>query len=141
MFEQQSFLVGRIFPPKTKPWVLPGPHHRGLTTMRTLLAPLNGNKEGSKCLMVLRVKPKPTRSPTNSLYTPMDNTNLHSISSVKWGLLTARERSVGCSLGYYIPIKSIYTSRSGHNLWLIGVRILRTRFHFVLSRTCYQPGA
>ncbi len=31
---------------------------------------------------VLRVKPTPTRFPTNSLYTPMDNTPLHSISSV-----------------------------------------------------------
>ncbi len=31
--------------------------------------------------MVLRVKPTPTRFPTNSLYTPMENTPLHSISS------------------------------------------------------------
>ncbi len=38
--------------------------------------------------MVLRVKPTPTRLPTNSLYTPMDNTPLHSISSVchPWGI-------------------------------------------------------
>ncbi len=37
--------------------------------------------------MVLRVKPTPTWFPTNSLYTPMDNTPLHSISSVchPWG--------------------------------------------------------
>ncbi len=37
--------------------------------------------------MVLRVRPTPTRFPTNSLYTPMDNTPLHSISSVcyPWG--------------------------------------------------------
>ncbi len=42
--------------------------------------------------MVLRVKPTPTRFPTNSLYTPMDNTPLHSISSVchPWG---RRDRS------------------------------------------------
>ncbi len=39
-----------------------------------LLAPLNGNKEGSMSLMLLRVKPTPTRFPTNILYTPMDNT-------------------------------------------------------------------
>ncbi len=32
--------------------------------------------------MVLRVKPTPTRFPTNCLYTPMDNKPLHSISSV-----------------------------------------------------------
>ncbi len=42
---------------------------------------LLGNKEGSKCLMVLRVKPTPTRFPINSLYTPID-TRLHFISSV-----------------------------------------------------------
>ncbi len=49
--------------------------------------PSTGNKEGSKFLMVLRVKPTPTRFPTNSLYTAMDNTYLHSISSVchPWG--------------------------------------------------------
>ncbi len=37
--------------------------------------------------MVLRVKLTPTRFPTNSLYTPMDNTPSHSISSVchPWG--------------------------------------------------------
>ncbi len=37
--------------------------------------------------MVLRVRPTPTQFPTNSLYTPMDNTLLHSISSVcyPWG--------------------------------------------------------
>ncbi len=32
--------------------------------------------------MVLRVQQTATRLPTNSLYTPMDNTPLHSISSV-----------------------------------------------------------
>ncbi len=32
--------------------------------------------------MVLRVKPTPTRFPTNSLYSPMDNTPLHFIQSV-----------------------------------------------------------
>ncbi len=37
--------------------------------------------------MVLRVKHTPTRLPTNSLYTPMDNTPSHSISSMchPWG--------------------------------------------------------
>ncbi len=38
--------------------------------------------------MVLRVKPTPTRFLTNILYTPMDNSPLHSISSVYhlWGM-------------------------------------------------------
>ncbi len=37
--------------------------------------------------MVLQVKPTPTQFPTNSLYTPMDNMPLHSISSAchPWG--------------------------------------------------------
>ncbi len=41
----------------------------------------------SKVLMIFRVRPTPTRFPTNSLYTPIDNTTLHSISSVchPWG--------------------------------------------------------
>ncbi len=70
--------------------MLPGPRHRGLTTLFT--CPLNGNEEGSKCLMVLRVKPTPTRFPTNSLYTPMDNTPLHTISNVchPWGCCCRR---------------------------------------------------
>ncbi len=39
--------------------------------------------------MALQIKPTPTRFPTNSLYTPMDNTPLYSISSVchPWGKL------------------------------------------------------
>ncbi len=37
--------------------------------------------------MGLRVKPTPTRFPTNNLYTPMDNTPLHFISSVCHPLL------------------------------------------------------
>ncbi len=53
-----------------KPWMLPGPRHSG----RYLLAPLTGKKEGSKSLVVIRVKPTPTRFQTNSLYTPIDNT-------------------------------------------------------------------
>ncbi len=39
--------------------------------------------------MVLRVKPPLTRFPTNSFYTPMDNTPLHSISSVATRAMTA----------------------------------------------------
>ncbi len=58
------------------------PQGGSLPCGRYLLAPLTGNTEGSKCLMVLRVRPTSTRFPTNSLYTPMGNTPLHSISSV-----------------------------------------------------------
>ncbi len=53
-----------------------------------LLAPLTGNKEGRKGLIVLRIMPTPTRLPTNCLHTPMDNTPLHSIPSVRRPWLT-----------------------------------------------------
>ncbi len=55
---------------------------RSLPCGRYLLAPLTGNREGSKSLIALRVKPRKNRFPTNSLSTPMDNTPLHSISIV-----------------------------------------------------------
>ncbi len=44
---------------------------------------------------VLQVMPTPTRFPTNSLYTPMDNTSLHSIPSVRhpWGWMLFRIRA------------------------------------------------
>ncbi len=61
----------------------PGPRHRGITIMRALFTySLNLSKEGSKGLMVLQIKPIPTRFPTNSLYTTMDNTPRHSKPSV-----------------------------------------------------------
>ncbi len=57
--------------------------------------------------MVLPIKPTPTRFPTNSHYTPMDNTPLHSISSVchSWGTLLLcklKDRlPIGQSILYY----------------------------------------
>ncbi len=44
---------------------------------RYLLASLTGNREGSKGIRVLRVKPTPTWFPTNSPYTQMDSAPLH----------------------------------------------------------------
>ncbi len=63
---------------------------------RFLLAPLSGNKEGSKRLIDLRVKATPTWFPTNSLYIPMDNTPMHPIPSVlrPWGVKTPLMQSV-----------------------------------------------
>ncbi len=46
------------------------------------LLPKMGNKEGSKNLMVLQVRPKPTRVPPSLLYTTLDNTPLHSIPAL-----------------------------------------------------------
>ncbi len=63
--------------------MLPRPLHMGLLPCgHYLLAHLTGNKEGSKGLMALQVKPTPTRFPTSILYTPMDDTPLHSVLSV-----------------------------------------------------------
>ncbi len=61
----------------------PGRSHRGWKPCgRYLLAPLTRNKEGSKGLIVLRVKPTPSRFPINSLYIPLGNTLLQSIPNV-----------------------------------------------------------
>ncbi len=57
---------------------------------------LTGNTKGSRGLMVLRVKPTPTQFPTNSLYTPMDNTLLHSLSSVGHSWVLWPNRSILC---------------------------------------------
>ncbi len=82
-WKRRPILVGRIFHPGRSRGCCPVRATGGpLPCGRYLLAPLTGSKEGSSSLMVLRVKPTPTRFPTNSLYTPMGNTPLHSISSV-----------------------------------------------------------
>ncbi len=88
VFEQQPFLVGRILHPgRSHGCCLVRAAGGSLPCGRYLLAPVTENKEESKCLMVLRVKPIPTRFPTNSLYNPMDNTPLNSFPSVchPWG--------------------------------------------------------
>ncbi len=63
------------------------PHWGSLPCGRYLLTLLTGNTKGSHDHMVLLVKSTPTRFPTNSLYTPMDNTPFLYISSVchPWG--------------------------------------------------------
>ncbi len=84
VFEQQCILVGRIF--------LPERSHGCF-----LLSPLTGNKEGSKSLMVLRVKATPTRFPTINLYTPMDNTPciLYQVCSTR-GRLAQSRTGINC---------------------------------------------
>ncbi len=71
--------------------------------------------------MVLRVKPSLTRFPIKSLYTPMKNTPLHSLSSVchPWSVaVIADERSdvggnraVAASAGDSIVISGVLTER------------------------------
>ncbi len=90
-FQQLPILVCWIFHPRGIHGWCPVRATGGLMSCgRYFLASLNGNKGGSKCLMVLRVRPTPTRFPTNSLYIPMENTPLHSIPRVyyswdEWG--------------------------------------------------------
>ncbi len=52
--------------------------------------------------MVLQVKPTPTQFQTNSLYTPMDNTPLHSISSYATRGATAQTQTVPAVSGVRI---------------------------------------
>ncbi len=96
VFEQHPILVGRIFHPGQSHGCCPVRATGGsLPCGRYILAPLTGNKEGSMGLMVLQVKPTPTRFPTNSLNTPMDNTPFY---SVPWGRATGvRITSVLCT--------------------------------------------
>ncbi len=71
-------VIGKIFHPWRNHGCYPVRATGGsLPCGRKLPAPLTGNNEGSKGLMVLQVKP-----------TPMDNTSLHSIPSVwhPWGV-------------------------------------------------------
>ncbi len=84
-----------------------------LPCRRYLLAPLTGNKEGSKGLMVLRVKPTPTRCPTNSLDAQMDNTRVHSISSVynPWGSFLTRTVDMEKILGPRIRSRKLGFSK------------------------------
>ncbi len=73
--------------------------------------------------MVLRVKPTPTRLPTNSLCTPMDNTPLHSISSVchPWALLlvSAREAIDSTRAGTSGSLSSAATNPTEKRLYLL----------------------
>ncbi len=62
--------------------------------------------------MVLRVRPTPTRFPIYNLYTTFDNSNLHSILSVRnlWGKqLTCRTKSTDFAL----------VSRKSHRLFFV----------------------
>ncbi len=62
-----------VFPFRMKPWMLPGLHHRVITTMRTLFTcALNWGVRRE-----IGVYCTPTRFPTNILNTPLDNTPLH----------------------------------------------------------------
>ncbi len=83
--------------------MLPGPRHRGsLPCERYPLVPLTGNKEGSRGLMVLRVKLTPIQFPTNSPYTLMDDTPLQYIPS------EGRPWSCGSIVGYDGPQATLH---------------------------------
>ncbi len=58
------------------------PRWGALLCGRYLLFPLSGNKEESKELIVLRVRPTPIRLPISILYTTMDSMPLQSILSM-----------------------------------------------------------
>ncbi len=71
-----------------KPWMLPGPRHRGLTTMRTLFNCFCiENKEVSKELMVILVGHTLTWFAINAFYTPLDCTEAlyQSFDAQEWG--------------------------------------------------------
>ncbi len=133
VFEQQPNLVGRIFHPRQIHGCCPvratgGSQLRG----RYLLASLTGNREGS--LMELRVKPTPTRFPTNSLYTSMSNTPLHSMSSVchPWGSMLLCKRWLQAKMFYCVSkltllhFPNLCFSHLIKTCW--GIRVVRQMF-------------
>ncbi len=78
-------LRGKLTPKSTWPWwtVHPGVPEDSLPSGYHLLALFSGNKEGSQALMILRVRPTPSRFPIIILFTPVDDTPLHAFTSVK----------------------------------------------------------
>ncbi len=88
MFEQQPILAGRIsIQDEAMDVARCAPQGAHCHADVIYLPLLTGIKEGSKCFMVLRVKPTLTRFPTNNLYSSKVNTLMHSVSSVShpWG--------------------------------------------------------
>ncbi len=80
-------------------------------------APLNGNKEGRGQFSL-------TRFPTNSLYTPMNNTPLHSIPSVcrPWGEGLLSSGVVNMSVGNRV---GVCLTRS--TIWLLLLSLFPVR--------------
>ncbi len=72
------------------------------------LAPLTGTEKGSMGLMVLRVRPTPTRFSTNILCIPLDSTTLNSIPSVwhPWGCQMASIRVLKKAMTKRIPFET-----------------------------------
>ncbi len=100
VFEQKPILVGKIYHPGGSQDCWPDRARGGLLPCGcNVLASLSGNKEGSKDLMVPRVKPALPQFVINNLFTPMDSTPLRSIPSVcrLWGprrLLACARREI-----------------------------------------------
>ncbi len=79
-----------------------GPHHRGLTTMRTFFTcSLNWEFKSEH-----GVRPSTARLPANIFYTSLDNTPLHSIPSVcrPWGEGLLSSGVVNMSVGNRVGV-------------------------------------
>ncbi len=115
------------------------PAPQGLTTMRTLFTCSLSREylKGSKGLVVLRVKPTPTRFPINSFYTPMGNVPSHSLSIVchPWGNSWCSSSSLSLSVGFSIQDEAMDVARGRYLLaslngikgWSKGLVVLRVR--------------
>ncbi len=103
------------------------------------LLPYLGIKKGASALLVLRFKPTPTRFPTNSLNTPMDNTFLHlkhiclfyeetpSHGPIPPIVRMARWPKTPGELERYIGAESVRTIRQGRELCCV----MRTAGEFI----------
>ncbi len=128
MFEQYSILVGRIFHPGCSHGCCSVRATRvSLPCGRYLLAPLTGNKERSKSLTVLQVKPTLTRFP-NGVFMLRWTTHpciLYQICTtrVPYVLLPAYATK-GDGRAKLVEIR-VNDLRRGHNHIMNVVRILR----------------
>ncbi len=79
--------------------------------------------------MVIRVKPTPTRFPTNSLYIPMDNTPMHSISSVchPWGKKVLLHSRVTFSIASTIDLYRLRPTLVTHHQEVINIQLSEVR--------------
>ncbi len=81
--------------------------------------------------MVLRIMPTSTRFPTNSLYTPLDNTPLHSMSCV-------------CHLWGQVVTVSVRLQELKKNVWLlriIGAKASPTTYNSNLLNTIEEAAS
>ncbi len=134
--------------------MLSGPRHRGLTTIRTLFT--RSHNWEWKGELGYRFKPISTRFSTNSLYTPMDNTPLHSISCVCHRVDARSIRSL-CWSAYIIMVDGVWSKNRYYilahacgrvlassqirniGIWLHMIKFSKPSYSLKVGQWCFPP--